>query len=79
MMEDAGYNPAEKKKEAGGERKQRKGWQPEQWTTEMPDIIRRNKHTNMPAYNDGEMDEEKDGEKDALAELAHTGQRKRPK
>ena len=37
----------------------------------------------MPAYNDGEMDEEKDGEKDgekdALAELAHTEQRKRPK
>ena len=31
----------------------------------------------MPAYNDGEMDEEKDGEKDALAELAHTGQRGR--
>ena len=43
----------------------------------MPDIIRRNEHTNMPAYNDGEMDEEKDGEKDALAELAHTGQRGR--
>ena len=44
---------------------------------------RRNEHTNMPAYNDGEMDEEKDeekdGEKDALAELAHTEQRKRPK
>ena len=44
----------------------------------MPDI-RRNEHTNMPAYNDGEMDEEKDeekdGEKDALAELAHTEQR----
>lgn len=45
----------------------------------MPDTIRRNEHTNMPAYNDGEMDEEKDGEKDALAELAHTEQRKRPK
>ena len=49
----------------------------------MPDSIRRNEHTNMPAYNDGEMDEEKDGEKDgekdALAELAHTEQRKRPK
>ena len=43
------------------------------------DIIRRNEHTNMPAYNDGEIDEEKDGEKDALAELAHTEQRKRPK
>ena len=53
----------------------------------MPDDIRRNEHTHMPAYNDGEMDEEKDeekdgekdGEKDALAELAHTEQRKRPK
>ena len=43
----------------------------------MPNIIRRNEQTNMPAYNDGEMDEEKDGEKDALAELADTGQRGR--
>ena len=60
-------HPAEKKKEADGKKKQ------------MPDTIRRNEHTNMPAYNDGEMDEEKDGEKDALAELAHTEQRKRPK
>ena len=51
--------------------------------TERSDDIRRKEHTNMPAYNDGEMDEEKDeekdGEKDALAELAHTEQRKRPK
>ena len=43
------------------------GWHPALWTQKMP------------AYNDGEMDEEKDGEKDALAELAHTEQRKRPK
>lgn len=43
------------------------GFNPAEWTQKMP------------AYNDGEMDEEKDGEKDALAELAHTEQRERPK
>ena len=63
----------EKKKEADGEKKDAGGKE-----ERGMDDIRRNEHTNMPAYNDGEMDGEKDGEKDALAELAHTEQRKRP-
>ena len=54
--EDAGFNPAEKKKgewmATGIMDDGDAGFNPAEWTQKMP------------AYNDGEMDEEKDGEKD---------------
>ena len=62
--EDAGLNPAEKKKQMLAERRSRCRIQSGGKEERGMDDIRRNEHTNMPAYNDGEMDEEKDEEKD---------------